>query len=101
MTELETELAKAYQRLEQEFKEQSTSVLELAEQVKLLTNSKSSASRSEENTELRLSSEQENSACSNCRNALWTKKASADTYSFECLIATKVTVPVAVCNQKS
>lgn len=105
MTELEQQLATAYQQLAKQYEQQSQEILEqvagLSEKVILLTNSKQSNSNSVKNNEPRLSNEQANSTCSDCKNALWTKNAKAEIYKFECLISTNVKLPVDFCSQKS
>lgn len=104
MTELDTQLKVAYQRLAAQYEQQSKEIIEqvaaLGEQVILLTNSKSSISKSVKNKELNLSNELMNSACSDCDNALWTKKNNAESHAFECLIAAKVQYPVDFCSKK-
>jgi len=105
MSDTNQELVRALKQLSKQYEQQFAEVTEqvnvLAEQIILLTETKSSSSSSDSSSTLSemLTPEQQCSVCSDCKNAHWFSNPKVTGLGFKCLIS-DVGLISKFCNQQ-
>ena len=105
MSDTNQELVRALKLLSEQYEQQFAEVTEqvnvLAEQIILLTETKSSSSSNDSSTKPNqmLTPEQENSPCSDCKNSHWFSNPKGIGLNFKCLISDVGNI-VGYCNQQ-
>lgn len=105
MSDTNQELVRALKLLSEQYEQQFAEVTEqvnvLAEQIILLTETKSNSSSNDSSSKVNqmLTPEQQSSPCSDCKNSHWYKNKNAGALSFNCLI-TNMDRITDYCNQQ-